>query len=269
MALVATWDGQRLADRLVGAPGARLTWPGARVRWPVVGPPAARRLPGSAPTRVARGVTPLAPPARGVPNALVSEDRPAGAGETPLDSTAILLQRFREGDERARDRLFERYLPILQHWAHGRLPGHARGMADTGDLVQVCLLRALGRLYEFDVRREGAFLAYLRRSLMNAVRDQIRRAAVRSPVELDAQPLAAQTPSPIEDAIGRETIEHYETALESLSAEQQEAIIMRLEFGYDWAQIADALGKPSPASARMLAARALARLAEAMDAHRP
>lgn len=193
---------------------------------------------------------------------------PADPPSTPLDSTAVLLDRWKQGDERAREALFQRMLPVFQRWAHGRIPPRARNLADTEDLVQVTLLRALNHLHEFDCRREGALLAYLRRGLMNSVRDQVRRAAVRTPAGVEPESLAASGPSPLEQVVGREVVESYEAALSRLPAEQQEAVLMRLEFGMDWPAIAAALGRASPNAARMLVSRALARLAEDMHAHR-
>lgn len=186
--------------------------------------------------------------------------------ETVLESTASLVSQLRAGDRSARDRIVERYLPVMRRWAHGRLPGYARGMVDTDDLVQVCLIRAVNRLPALDVRREGALLAYLRRSLINAVRDEIRRAARRpAPEALDpAHPDPG--PSPVERAVGREVLERYEAALARLTDLQREAVIMRLEMGMSYHEVAAAVGCPSPDAARMAVARAVVNLAEAMDA---
>ena len=104
-----------------------------------------------------------------------SDRRRQAPGQFDLESTADLLSRVRGGDPAAREQLFARYLPILKRWAHGRLPGSARNLADTDDLIQTSLLRALNRVGEFEPRHEGAFLAYLRQTLLNALRDEIRR----------------------------------------------------------------------------------------------
>lgn len=191
-----------------------------------------------------------------------------GSDPTDLESTAYLLQCVREGASGARDRLVTRFLPILRRWAHGRLPGHARGLVDTDDLVQVSLIRALDHVDEFEVRREGAFLAYLRRILLNSLRDEIRRAARRPSGEPMDERLAARDPSLLEQTIGRETLEAYEGALERLPEDQREAVMMRIEFGYTHQQIADAMGRTTANAARMLVARGLVRIAEDMDAHR-
>ena len=185
-----------------------------------------------------------------------------------LESTALLLEQVRGGDVRARERLVARFLPLLRRWAHGRLPGHARSLADTDDLVQVSLLRALDHVDGFEARREGAFLAYLRRILLNAVRDEIRKSARRPTADVDSVELAAPGASLLEQQVGRETLEDYEAALTRLTEAQREAVIMRLEFGYSYPQIADAMGRTTPNAARMLVARALVQLAEEMDEHR-
>lgn len=186
-----------------------------------------------------------------------------------LESTATLLQRARLGEDGARDRLFSRYLPILRRWAHGRLPGYARGTIDTDDLVQITLLRSLDHLDSFEPHREGAFLAYLRRILINRLRDEIR-AKARGPEDqpLDSldEELQGSLPSAIEDAIGRQVVEQYEAALERLEERQREAIIARIEFGYSHEQVAEAIDAPSANAARMVVSRALVRLAETLDA---
>jgi RNA polymerase sigma factor (sigma-70 family) len=131
--------------------------------------------------------------------------------------------------------------------------------------VQVALLRALKHVEEFEARHEGAFLAYLRRIVLNSVRDELRRAARRpGRGELDAE-LAEPGPSLVEKAIGREALEAYESALAALPEEQQEAVILRIEFGFSYPEIAQAVGKPSANAARMAVSRALLRLAEVMD----
>lgn len=185
----------------------------------------------------------------------------------PAESTATLLALVREGDDPARERLARRYLPMLRAWASGRVPSRARGLGDTDDLVQVTLMRALEAAREFRNQREGAFLSYLRSILMNALRDQLRRATVRAASELD-ESIESSGPTVLEEVMGRETMERYEAGLERLSEQQREAVILRLEFGYSHQEIADAVGSASANSARMLVSRGLLHLAEWMSEHR-
>jgi RNA polymerase sigma-70 factor (ECF subfamily) len=182
-----------------------------------------------------------------------------------VESTAVLFDRIRQGDEAARRRLFERFLPILQRWAHGRLPANARGLADTDDLVQITLIRALNRLTEFEPRREGAFLSYLRQILLNSVREELRRASRKPSAASVEEGLPDPSPSVIEQAVGRETLARYEAALAMLPEEHREAVILRIEFDYSYPEIAEALGRSSANAARMAVTRALVKLAEAMD----
>jgi len=181
-----------------------------------------------------------------------------------LDSTFELLDRARRGDQEALERLFARHLKPLQRFASGRLPRWARDLADTDDLVQDTLLRTFKRMEGFEPRGAGALQAYLRQSVMNRLRDELRRKG-RQPdatglegVEIDAGE------SPLEEAIGREAVECYERALERLRTEEREAIIARVEMGMSYEELAEALGKPTPDAARKAAQRALVRLAEEM-----
>lgn len=190
----------------------------------------------------------------------------SGEASSPsLESTALLLDRARDGDEAARSSLLTRYLPVLHRWARGRLPSYARDLAETADLVQMTLLRALDNLDRFESQGEGAFLGYLRQILLNAVRDEVRRAARRPGHDVLPESLAGREPSALERAIGRQRLERYEAALEQLEERQRQAVVLRLEFGYSHAEIAEALDAPSANAARMIVSRALLRLAELID----
>lgn len=189
-------------------------------------------------------------------------NHPAAHDLVDDQATAVLLDRVRAGDELARERLMERFLPLLRRWARGRLPAYARAAAETDDLVQVTLMRALANVARFDSRGEGAFLGYLRHILLNTVRDEIRRAGRRPPHDPVVGELSDATPSAVERAIGRQAMERYERALAALEPRQREAVLLRVEFGYPYARIAEAVACPSANGARMLVSRALARMAE-------
>jgi RNA polymerase sigma-70 factor (ECF subfamily) len=190
------------------------------------------------------------------------ESQPSSPG---LDSTFELIERARRGDQEALDRLFARHLKPLQRWATGRLPVWARDLTDTDDLVQDTLLRTFKRMESFEPRRVGALQAYLRQAVFNRLRDQLRRHS-RRPDHIGLEQVEAEIgDSPLERAIGRETVESYERALERLRPEEREAIIARVEMGMTYEELADALGKPSPEAARKAAERALVRLAKEMS----
>lgn len=184
----------------------------------------------------------------------------------PPETTVALLERIRGGDARAREDLYRRFAPALRAWARGRLPAAARDRLDTDDLVQISLARSLERLREFEPRRDGAFLAYLRRILINVIRDEVRRVS-RLPGREDlTEALPDGGPTPLDRALGRDLLDRYEEALEKLPEEDREAVILRVELGFSYPEVARAIGSPSPNAARMRIVRALMALAEVLDA---
>jgi len=184
--------------------------------------------------------------------------------ESP-ESTFHLIERARQGDQEALERLFARHLKPLQRWAQGRLPRWARDLADTDDLVQDTLTQTFKRLDDVEIRGVGALRAYLRQAVTNRIRDELRRKGRQPPltdltgIEVD------EAESPLEQAIGREAVERYERGLQRLTPQEREAIIARVELGYSYEELAEALGKPTSDAARKAARRALLRLAAEMD----
>ena len=197
-----------------------------------------------------------------------SDGRPAAdssGSSSEVESTFSLLERARAGDSEALERLFARHRKPLQRWASGRLPAWARDISDTEDLVQETLLQTFKRIGDFEPRRVGALQAYLRQAVLNRVREELRRKG-RRPNATDLDDIEVDSSeSPLEQAIGREAVERYEKALARLKAEEREAIIARVEMGYTYEELAEALGKPTPDAARKAAQRALVRLAEELE----
>jgi len=196
----------------------------------------------------------------------VSESGERGAESGP--STASLLIRARSGDAPAREALATRYIKMLGRWAHGRVPHTARDLIDTDDLVQQTLVRAFNNLEGFESRGEGAFVAYLRQILLNQIRDQSRRAKRRPEhVELDESYEESRSESPLEQAIGRDRLRDYEAALARLGEGQRHAVILRLEMGMRYREIAEALDIPNANAARSLVGRGMANIAGLMRDH--
>lgn len=190
-------------------------------------------------------------------------DRPAD--QAFVESTVRLLDRARLGDRSALDTLFERCLTRLHRWARGRLPRHARSIADTQDVVQETLLSTFRRLEAFDDHGPGAFQAYLRQAVLNRIVDEVRRAERRrGQAELDSG-IPTTDASPLEEAIGSDAVRRYERALAELRPADREAIFLRVELGCPYEEVAESLHKPSVAAARKAVERAIVRLAARMD----
>jgi len=189
--------------------------------------------------------------------------------DVPGDSSVDLLMKAQAGDGDALDQLLARYLPRLRRWASGRLPSSARTMMDTGDLVQDAVISALRHLSTLEVRTDGAFLVYLRKSVNNRIIDAYRRAG-RRPERLElSEDAPANGTSPFDAVVGAEAVDRYDAALSRLTEDERRAIVLRVELGYDYSELAVELGKPSVDAARMAVTRAIARLAREMRNGRP
>jgi RNA polymerase sigma factor (sigma-70 family) len=180
------------------------------------------------------------------------------------ESSLDLLKRLQSGDASALEPLIQRYRPRMVRWASGRLPAYARDLAETQDLVQDSLVRAFRKIGMIEVRDEGALQAYLRQVLLNAIRMELRRVRRKPAAEPIDDGIASDQTTPLESAIGAQTLERYERALQGLRAEDRELVIAHVEFGFSHRELAHAFNKPSPNAARMALQRAMLRVAEAM-----
>jgi RNA polymerase sigma factor (sigma-70 family) len=189
---------------------------------------------------------------------------PTHSDSSGLHTTAVLLARMREGDERAVETLFQRLIPVLRRMARGRIPPRARSLKDTYDPVMTVAERTLPHLKQFDPRQKGCLVAYARRIMTNELRDEFRRQC-RTPEMMElVEEIPSAEADPLQNAIESEALATYRRALEQLTPDEQDLILLSLELGFSHAEVADAMGRPSPNAARMAIARALARLAERM-----
>jgi RNA polymerase sigma-70 factor (ECF subfamily) len=193
-------------------------------------------------------------------------DRPGAANDAPsLETTLELLRRAKIGDPLALGEVCERYRPRLRQWAHGRLPAYARTLVDTDDLIQKVLLKTIRNLDGFEAEHADGFNHYLRVTVQNAVRDEIRRAR-RQPTRVALDPdRAGDDRSPLEAAIERDRHRRYEAALTQLSTAEREAIIARIEFGFTHRELAAALGKGTSDAARKACRSAIMKLLALMQ----
>ncbi len=194
----------------------------------------------------------------------MSEEPEAGR-TSATESTVELLARARAGDQAALDEVFARAIPLLKRWASGRLPRWTREMIDTDDLVQETVVNTLKHIDVFEYRVDSALQAYLRQAVMNRIRNEMRRARRhQAPETLDTA--APDTGlSPLEQLIGKQTVEAYEEAMAALDPGEREAIIGRVELGLSYAELAAAMGRPSADAARMAVGRALLKLARRLN----
>jgi RNA polymerase sigma-70 factor (ECF subfamily) len=186
--------------------------------------------------------------------------------DTLVESSMSLLTRARAGDRTALEALFDRYRPRLRRWAHRRLPPWARDLADTEDLVQDALMKTVRNLDRFAADRDAGFQNYLHVAIGNAIRDEIRRVRRRPAGQALDDGMVDDAPSPLDETIGRSRLARYRQALDRLTPTERAAVVARVEFGFTHAELAAALGKPTPDAARKECEKAIARLLIGMQA---
>jgi RNA polymerase sigma-70 factor, ECF subfamily len=185
-----------------------------------------------------------------------------------LESSISLLHRAQNGDQGAMGVLYDRYFPRLSRWASGRLSPGARHLQETSDIVQEVLSQFFARVHGFQLRHDGALMAYLRTAILNRIRDTSRRVAGRpeghAATSLHDSTLESPSPTPFETCVAAETAERYEEALGLLDEDERAAVILRVEMGYSNAEIAAALQSVSVDAGRMFTHRAILKLARVM-----
>lgn len=157
--------------------------------------------------------------------------RPAGHGPArrrpSLFSSLTLFDLARAGQSTAISRLFRRLLPDVRRWARGRLPQSAHRRVDTDDLVQEAFVNLQRHLPQIEPRGRDTLAAYLRQSIRNRIRDEIRRAGL---VEVDGVSESSDPrPSPVDEVLQREDEARYRRALGRLERGDQGLVVGRLE----------------------------------------
>lgn len=191
------------------------------------------------------------------------ESRPGVPQEMSItrQSFALLFDRAKRGDASALHVLFSRHVDPLRRWARGRLPRWARTMADTADLVQEALVQTLRRLGDFEPQGHHALQAYLRRAVDNRIHDEFRRIGRRGVAAALDETQPDARPSPLDEAVARQTEGRYRAALARLRPGDRRLVVARVELGYSLEQLALMTNRPRVDTARVALRRALERLA--------
>lgn len=199
------------------------------------------------------------------------------------DTLAELIRRCRAGEAGAREQLFGRYQGYLHVLARAQLGRQLRGKCESADVVQMTLLEAHRDFAGFQGSRENELLAWLRRilahNLYNEARryaaqqrdaarevslDQVRAGVEHSSVAL-ARGLAADAPSPSQEATRREDAVRLADALSHLPEDYQTVLLLRVFEELPADEVAARMGRTAGA-VRMLQMRALLALREQMGA---
>lgn len=200
------------------------------------------------------------------------EDRPSDEHD-PRDYRSLpspeLMRLAQSGDQSAANEFARRLRAMLMRRMHGRLPRWARYRGDTSDLVQSTMIRAFRRLPVFIPIGDGAFFAYAYRIAHRRMLNEIRNARRRGVHEELSGSLPSPSRSPSDEAELAEFVGRYWEALHSLTPREQAAVILRVQDGWDYREIAKRMNFKTPDAARMFIQRAIRKLARGMgvDGH--
>jgi RNA polymerase sigma factor (sigma-70 family) len=148
-----------------------------------------------------------------------------------------LLERIRRGDTDGAAELFERYSAALLRFADRLLSD--RGLAE--EVTQEVFVKVITRAHQYDGRAEVS--SWLFAIAANACRDRRRRDRRAAVVPLEAIPEPSQKGDGAEaKLLSRERRTAVRAALNDLSEEQREALILARYHGLPYAEIADVLG---------------------------
>jgi len=180
-------------------------------------------------------------------------------GEPPESETLALLQQIRAGDGEGWRVLYERYHDPLLFWVRMHLGASLRRFLQSEDVFQSAAVEWLRDLERFEYRGEGSLQRYLRRLILNKIRDRadFYAAEKRRPAEPLDEDALPDTAVAYRD---HETYERLERALADLPEELREVVLLHKIEGLSTKEIAARTGKSDDA-VRKSYSRALARLA--------
>ena len=180
---------------------------------------------------------------------MAEDSGPSGSGGEPSEAQQdlALVALCQKGDSRAFEDLVTRHRGRV----YAMIQNMVKNEADAWDLSQEVFVKVWKALPRFEARAK--FTTWLYRVVHNVVYDWVRKRKIESAGEFDDQLLkesesavgAKATPQmaqqPDEAMSGGELRERIEAALQQLSPEHREIVILREVEGFDYKEIAEAL----------------------------
>lgn len=174
------------------------------------------------------------------------------APEQPSDPE--LIAAWRRGDEAAATALVHRHSPAVGRY----LLASGAASADVEDLLQEAFYRAFRGLDGW--RGEGSFRGWVFRIAGNLLRDRFRAGKGRHFVEIEEFDLPDHA-DPAGELVASEAEQRLLDGLEQLPRLQREVFLLRVQQGWDYVEIATAVGS-TPGAARVHYHHAVKRLKE-------
>jgi RNA polymerase sigma-70 factor (ECF subfamily) len=200
---------------------------------------------------------------------------------TDTADTQQLLERVRQGDREAIDRLFGKHRAYLLQLVAARLDARLRPRVDPSDIVQEAHLEALRRLPEYLHKTPMPFRLWLRQITHDRILKAWRRhlgtaqRSLRREVPLPdrsslllAQQLLAAGSSPSQRLNQHELAGRVQQGLAQLPEADREILLLRIVEGLSYQEVSYLL-EIEPAAARKRQGRALVRLHTILFGDRP
>jgi RNA polymerase sigma-70 factor (ECF subfamily) len=195
----------------------------------------------------------------------------------PLTRSLELVLRAQGGDREALEKLITRYRERVLKIVRLRLGSKLREQVDSEDILQETFVTAVRLLESFEMRDEASLIHWLARLAERQIiaaadhhgarkRDHARNVPLTNAVSTGAGGtrthlhFANDTTQPLARMQRAEEAHIVEDCLARLPDEYRELILLRNYAGASWDTVAEETGRPSPAAARMMHARALVEL---------
>lgn len=199
----------------------------------------------------------------------------------PLTETLDLVRKSHDGDNQALNRLFERYYARVLKVVRLRLGQKLRRRVDSMDILQDTFATAVRKFDKFEMRNDASFINWLSKLAENTIHDNAERhsAKMRDPdrevglqVKQDGQTtelsIDAGFAVPLDQMVRNEEQDILDECIEALPERYRECIVLRNYVGMSFREIAEETGRPTEGAARMMHAKAMAELVEAVEAKR-
>ena len=152
-----------------------------------------------------------------------------------ISVTAVLNEKDKPQDPEF-DRVFREYYAFVYRTAYG-VTGRAE---DAEDVAQTIFLRLIRREFPPDLRKSPK--AYLYRAAFNQSLSVLRTRRRQRAAADDAEALAVPTAAPVDPRIGEELTQRLYAAIEQLTPQSAQILILRYVHGCDLAEIAKIVG---------------------------
>ncbi len=144
----------------------------------------------------------------------------------------LLKWRFRRGSQEALARIYEKYLDTMLTLAVGLL----HDVSEAQDVVHDVFVSFAKSAGDFQVR--GSLSGYLATSVVNRVRDRVRRRRTQVASLSQWREPAREPPEPDQRVIFTEQADRLNQAVAQLPDEQREIVLLRLTAGMKFRDIA-------------------------------